>query len=700
MPPSPTRRLSRRYAIGLLLMAGTIVAGQYVVQRSLARAAPDSRVLTRLGRQETLCQRITAITARLPELEGAARERAMDDLNQSMLEFRATYEQLTRAEPVPGLSSETSPAVAHRLEALAPAHATILREAGAVLRLASDRAPPEPARLATLAEQSEQFLEGMDLTLRTYEAGAISRLGRARAVAAGLSALTLLVLIAESLLVFQPALGALRAYLREQRRLLDDAEEAASFKGRFLATMSHELRTPLAAVVGYAHLLEDERLADGRRREYAAGALRSAEHLLALVNGTLDLSKIEAGRFSLVQDDVELTALLDRVVSVVRPLAHGKGLLFRTRAETPVPRTLRTDAVRLGQVLLNLLGNAVQYTSEGEVELRIRASEAEVSFLITDTGPGIPADRLAGVFAPFERGAPDAHGAGLGLHIASTLAERLGARIEVRSELERGSVFELVLPREGDSDLVAGDRVFAPQPSMNTAHRSLRGAHILVADDHPDQRVIVRALLEREGARVTEAADGDATVARAKEAITTGERLDAVLLDIQMPGMDGLAAIRAMREAGFDGLVIALTAQATEEDRQQCLEAGFDDHLAKPIAPAALFAAITRGKRAGTQPTTPSTPAPTATDLRDRLPPQVVLKFREQLGDRLGAMEQALDREQWDELAALAHMLKGTAPSFGLAEAGRAAAELEQAARLGDVVRARAAFRTLRAAAN
>lgn len=706
MEPGPAPKLLSRYLIGLVLLACTTLGGLYVVQRSLARAAPDSRVLATLARQQMLSQRIAMLSGRLPDLAPGPRERAMDELNQAILEFRAAERELLTSR-APGLSPETSPRVATLLREIDPTHAALVREAGATLRRVDGREAIEPGPAAeAVAGLAESFVEGMDLIVRTYEAESVSRLGRARAVAAGLAGATLLVLAAEALLVFLPALRALRAYLTEQQRLLEQAEEAAAFKGRFLATMSHELRTPLSALVGYARLLDDPASAqdgEGQAAARAAGLRRSAEHLLALVQGTLDLSKIEAGRFELASQRVRLAECVGAAVAIARPMAMGRGLAFDVAGEGTLPEWIVADPTRLSQVLINLLSNAVLYTSAGGVSLRLRADQSRLHIEVTDTGRGIAPDRMSMLFRPFERGAGgDSSGAGLGLHIAKTIADRMGASLDARSRVGEGTTFALALPIDSNGARVPAERALAVDGAAEHAPPLARlvGIRVLLADDSADLRHVLRAVLERAGAEVDEASDGRQAVELATAAHAQARPYDAIILDVQMPGTSGPEAVGELRRLGVPGRRIALTAQTGPDDRDRALAAGYDHYLAKPVSARDLLDAIASAVRADPGAEQGSARAVTSgADVLALLEPDVVRDYRRSLAATIARAGDALRAGDVDAVRSIAHRLKGTAPSFGLPEVGAAAAEVERFADDGSIAALTAALERLQAAA-
>ncbi len=392
------------------------------------------------------------------------------------------------------------------------------------------------------------------------------------------------------------------------------AEAASRAKSEFLATMSHEIRTPMNAILGTAQILERMPLPDEERR--IVGTLRSAgRSLLAIINDVLDLSKIEAGHFELEHSPFVLSNVLSHLVDIYSATATAKGV---TLAIAPLPSgvdALLGDAHRLGQVLNNLVSNALKFTTEGEVSVAVtRLNDApdkvRLRFAITDTGIGIPADVLSDLFQPFTQAdaSTSRHygGTGLGLAICRQLVELMGGQIGVNSQPGQGSEFWFEIPFEK----ALQSQVKAPTELPAISGPRLSGLHLLVVDDSQVNLDLARRLLALEGASCATASDGEEAIALLRE---RGEAFDLVLMDVQMPGMDGLEATRQIRDTlGLTELpVIALTAGALPSQRDRASMAGMNDFIAKPFELDVLVAAIHRyaGHRVTQAPTGPSTRA-------------------------------------------------------------------------------------------
>ena len=387
----------------------------------------------------------------------------------------------------------------------------------------------------------------------------------------------------------------LESVFEQAQRARDAAEVANRAKSSFLANMSHELRTPLNAVLGYAQILQRESGLSEHQRNGLETIRRGGEHLLALINGVLDLARIEAGKVELFTAAVELPALLQMVNGIIRVNAEQKGLLYVCEAAPGLP-AVRADGKRLEQVLLNLLGNAVKFTDAGQVTLRMQHHAApdpahvRVNFSVMDTGIGIAPQHLATLFRPFEQ-ASDVQrrygGTGLGLAISQQLVGLMGGHIEVQSTPGRGSVFsfELELPLAALSAPLAGPSV----PHQHITGYAGERRSILVVDDVAANRSALVDFLAPLGFELYQADNGEAGLQRAQAL-----RPDLVLMDNVMPVMDGLEATRRMRElpALREVPVIAISASATLADQQNSLAVGATAFLSKPIDFDALLAEI------------------------------------------------------------------------------------------------------------
>ena len=393
-------------------------------------------------------------------------------------------------------------------------------------------------------------------------------------------------------LIMPSAVALYRSY-RAYLGRLDLEKRQASLKSQFLANMSHEIRTPINGVIATAALLLSTRL-DEEQSEYARTIEYSANALLTIINDILDFSKIEAGKFSLSPESFDLRRQVRETVDIVRADALRKNLALELHVDDCLPRVVRADAGRLRQILLNLVSNAIKFTADGEVGVRItRPDSAHMRFEVRDTGIGISPEGRSQLFQPFtqlESSNSRPHsGTGLGLSISRRLVTLMGGEIGVDSEPDKGSVFWFTLPLEE-----AAGEASAPVPALvdEILHAAPKGgAPILIAEDNlVNQRVLVR-LLSKMGYRSEAVGDGQQAVDRV---LSRHYRL--VLMDCQMPVMDGLDATRQIRAREVDRRtpIVAITAGALHSDEANCLEAGMDGFVAKPIRLVQLAAVLRR----------------------------------------------------------------------------------------------------------
>jgi PAS domain S-box-containing protein len=392
--------------------------------------------------------------------------------------------------------------------------------------------------------------------------------------------------------------------LRAQKKLEDGlraakeaAEEANRLKSSFLANMSHEIRTPLSAVLGFAEMLGGGALTDAERADYASRVERNGRHLLGLIDDILDFSRIESGKLGVLLEPLEVCETVDDVVAGLAERARAKGLDLSTKW-TGSPwggRRLVSDEMRLRQILTNLLTNAVKFTERGSVSLLVHADpdEGRVRFSVRDTGMGIPAERLDSVFEPFRQESQDITrrygGAGLGLAISARLADMLGGTLTVESEVGQGTVFVLDLPFRTAARSASEEPPETRRATAAASEEEYAGeCRVLVVEDTPDLRNLMVRFVSDLGLEVDTAANGMEAVDMVATSVERGVRYKSVLMDMQMPLMDGYEASRHLRAGGFDGLIIALTAYAMQGDREKCLAVGCDDYLAKPVNRAAL----------------------------------------------------------------------------------------------------------------
>lgn len=377
------------------------------------------------------------------------------------------------------------------------------------------------------------------------------------------------------------------------------AEEASRAKSAFLANMSHEIRTPLGAMIGFADLLREKDVSSDEKKLYLDVILRNGRDLSQLINDILDLSKIEADRVAVESTKVSLPDLMNSVLSSLMLHAKKKGLTLSAQSDGVVPEVINSDPLRLKQILINIIGNAIKFTHRGGVCVKLRylsapANKLEVS--VSDTGIGIPKDSQLNLFQRFVQAdnstTRNFGGTGLGLILSRKLAIALGGNVRLQnSQTDVGSTFVITVGVGNiDSNHKALSFPLCPQSSKQAVHtEDLHGMHILVADDAPDNRMLIERMLSSQGAHVELVENGQQAVDKA-----LSQDYDAVLMDIQMPVLDGYSATRELRRRGYERPIIALTAHALADDRERCFRSGCTDHLSKPIARDSLLKTLMR----------------------------------------------------------------------------------------------------------
>ena len=481
------------------------------------------------------------------------------------------------------------------------------------------------------------------------------------------------------------------------QRAKAEAEAASQTKTQFLANMSHEFRTPMAAIVGYAEMLHDPRLTLDDRVRATQAIIRNGRHLTTLINDTLDLAKIEAGHLAVEKTTFTLWRVVSEAASVGEVAAAERQVELVVTPSGQFPRKLTSDPTRFRQVLDNLISNAVKFSSPGgRVEVRLRVDHEPSPRLLVeveDAGIGIAPDVLPRLFRPFTQADPSTTrkygGTGLGLSICKLLMQALGGDIAVRSTPDVGSTFTAVLPLSPNdlTDLIdSGDLAVESRLTTAPVRRPPRlSGRVLLAEDNADNRTILRFVLESAGLSVTIADDGQQAVEKA-----TASEFDVILMDMQMPVLDGYAATSALRQRGYARSIVALTAHAMAGDEAKCLAAGCNAYLTKPVDADRLLREVARQmpsrswvtKSAFTTralPTPPAhTPVPTVLsapidDLNSR--------YQQSLPEKLNQLAAAMSAADVPTLSKLAHKLRGSAGMYGLPGVSDAAGELEEACR-------------------
>ncbi len=487
-----------------------------------------------------------------------------------------------------------------------------------------------------------------------------------------------------------------RVLLESQlKRARAHAENAARAKAQFLANMSHEIRTPMNGVLGFAELLQRRDL-DEESARYAELIERSGRSMMMLLHDILDLSKIESGQLKVTSEPVDLCRLTADCVQLHQAQAQSKGVSLTLTPSEGIPDLVASDALRLRQILLNLIGNAVKFTETGGIEVSVVREQSQLAISVEDSGIGIDEGRLAVIFEPFVQAEGSTTrrfgGTGLGLSISRQLADLLGGSLTVDSMPGIGSRFTLRIPT---IEVDASEGASPGQHRRATDIVLPPKGRILLAEDHDVNRMLVTAMLENLGQDVTLAHDGLAAIDSVIEANGSGHPFDLVLMDIQMPGCDGYAATREIRRYGIGPErlpIVALTANAYPEDVAAAKVAGMQAHLAKPLVFEDLAVAIARwlpmrvvvdSEKPETRIRRPSDVAPSRSANAENALHERWKQRRSEAIDAVDAAVQAraMEGKGVEELARVVHKLAGAAGMFGEEELGSRAAALERALR-------------------
>jgi PAS domain S-box-containing protein len=492
-----------------------------------------------------------------------------------------------------------------------------------------------------------------------------------------------------------------------EQELLDakaTAEAASRAKSAFVANMSHEIRTPMTAILGYADLLTLNQ-SDEERTRCIQTIRRNGEHLLSVINDILDVSKIEAGKMTVERIGCCPCQIVSDVAALMKVRAIDKNLHFDVRYIGAIPQQIQTDPTRLRQILMNLIGNSIKFTHKGGIKLMvsladpIESAQPRIRFDVIDTGVGLSKEEQQRLFKPFAQADNSTTrrfgGTGLGLTISKRLANMLGGDLVCLSEPGTGSTFSLTVqtgPLRGVALLDSPQALFeaAEAPPRRAEPVQLEG-RVLLAEDGPDNRVLITFYLKQAGLDVTEVENGLLARDRALEALRKGNPFDLILMDMQMPELDGYGATSQLRKSGYRAPIVALTAHAMGGDREKCLAAGCDDFAVKPIDHDALVRTLKKFLRerssnpqaqCSIDPQPAGMPADPGNETLQKLlakpgTAKLVERFLGGLPQRISAIQAAMDAQDRNQLKVLAHQLKGAAGGYGYSSVSQAAARLE-----------------------
>lgn len=450
----------------------------------------------------------------------------------------------------------------------------------------------------------------------------------------------------------------------------DKAQQLALAKTRFLANMSHELRTPLTIILGFVEQLLNQQH-DAQLQSQLQTIASHSTFLLQIVNDILDAAKMDEGKLPLEIQHFELLGLLNDLHQSMLPTAQSKQLEFELNCHYPLPLQLQSDPLRLKQILMNLLGNALKFTEKGKVTLSAQLFEGQLQLTVSDTGPGISEAQQQKLFAAFEQGDPGISrqfgGTGLGLYICKQLSDLLGFELKLRSQTDEGASFSLRIPLSAQAELILSNPV-STKAKAKTVHQvpKLSGS-VLIVDDVPDLRLLLTTLLAPSGLQLETAIHGlDALQKVARQSF------DLILMDMHMPVMDGLTACRELRRQGYSMPIIALTADVQQTQRILCMEAGCQAVLAKPVQSTMLFNKIAELLQLKAR-------INTAEVVQEQMD-ELITMYREGLPKLSIELKQSIEAKAAAPLAALLHRIKGTSACFGFTRISALAADAERIA--------------------
>jgi signal transduction histidine kinase/DNA-binding response OmpR family regulator len=681
-----SRRLTILYIVALSTVALLTIGAQVLVQWQLESSQTDSRVINIAGRQRMLSQRLAKSSLQL-EADSEENDPAVrQEMASALEEWQSNHNGLQHGDRSNGLEGDLSPQLTKLFAEVRP-HYEAIRLA-AQKQIIAKPGDDVSASVRDIREHESAFLEGMDNIVSRCVLEAEGRVARLRNSELALLALTLLVLVAEGLFIFKPAVRQIKQIVARLEatgaRLTvakEEAESANEAKTRFLANVSHELRTPMTAVLGMTELARESTDPE-RRDQYLTIVEQAGQSLLRLLNDLIDTAKIEAAELELRETPFNPVAVNRRVVELLRPLAAAKGLDIQCKHDDVADSTVLGDEERLMQVLINLVGNAIKYTDAGHVcatleTLASGAGNRRLVWTISDTGIGINSDDQARLFEPFFQveASPEASrgGAGLGLSICAKILDALGGSIDISSTVGKGTTVrvEIELPLATMPDA-------SPKAASLPSEQSAASLNVLVVEDSSVNQLLLKEWLERAGHRVTIAEDG----AKAIEAFET-RGADVVVTDYRLGPLNGAETALRLREIAAVNHnpappIICVTGDvdATASFPGQDI---FDAVAMKPVGRVELYRLIEKAT---------STNGESGTAVADDSMPdfhrELAVELSRIMPRQLDDLQEAMASRDFTTVSLLSHRMRGQVAYFNCPDTERTLLQLEQAAELCD----------------
>ena len=608
------------YISALSLVAILVIGMQFQLGTTLGKMSDDSRVINVAGRQRMLSQRISGkymeLALAMKQGDTEKIQTFADILRHDLSLWRESHEGLVTRNSEQGLSGKNSVAVKKLFAELTPHYGQVVMSCERLLKqVTADGFHDQPSNSGSeidfaIADHADAFLPIMNQIVNEYDEGSSTQVGLLQTRGYWFGGAILFILLLEAYFLFEPMLRRQLRHTKKLEELSVAAQRASKTKTDFLANMSHEIRTPMTAIIGFSDLLLDPASTESDKHEAGRTIRRNGHHLLSLINDILDVSKIEAGKLEMESISTPIRSVLNDATQLLSDKARDKGNTLSIAIDGLIPEKIRTDPTRLKQALINLMGNAIKFTENGNV--RVTASHlpeaGQLEIAISDSGIGMTDEQIGQLFKAFSQADSSTTrkfgGTGLGLMITRNIAQMLGGDVVVSSEPGRGSTFTLTI---ATGDLTGVQLVTASDcsnshvavPNASTSNLPAVAGHVLLVEDGVDNQRLISHILKKAGATVTLRENGKEGMLAALEALERNEPYDLVLMDMQMPVMSGYEAAGELRARGYSGQIVALTANAMNGEMDKCLEAGCDYYLTKPIERSTFIREI--AKRSGKQ---------------------------------------------------------------------------------------------------